>query len=80
VAFIREPALAIWQATKCLAEIHARTEAPSVATIIAEAEMILLGLMLALIHRSDDGEIGFGSTGRKERLAWTHSIIRGDAS
>jgi len=23
VAFIKEPALAIWQATKCLAELHA---------------------------------------------------------
>jgi hypothetical protein len=78
VAFIREPALAIWQATKCLAEIHARTEAPSVSAIIAEAEMILLGLMLALIRRSDVPEIS--STGKKERLAWTHSIIRGDAT
>jgi hypothetical protein len=53
VAFIREPALAIWQATKCLAEIHARTEAPDVSKIIAEAETILLGLMLALVRRSD---------------------------
>jgi len=52
VAFTREPALAIWQATKCLAEIHARTDAPDVSKIIAEAELILLGLMLALIRRS----------------------------
>ena len=53
MAFIREPALAIWQATKCLVEIHARTEAPDVSKIIAEAETILLGLMLALVRRSD---------------------------
>jgi hypothetical protein len=53
VAFTREPALAIWQATKCLAEIHARTETPDVSAIIAEAEIILLGLMLALIRRPD---------------------------
>jgi hypothetical protein len=79
VAFIREPALAIWQATKCLAEIHARTEAPGVATIIAEAEMILIGLMLALIQRSDISGVGFGSIEQKGRLAWTHSIMRGDA-
>ena len=52
MAFTREPALAIWQATKCLAEIHARTDAPDVSKIIAEAELILLGLMLALIRRS----------------------------
>jgi hypothetical protein len=78
VAFIREPALAIWQATKCLAEIHARSEAPSVSAIIAEAEIILLGLMLALIQRSDGPQIGFSSTGQKERLAWTHSIMQGD--
>ena len=52
VAFIKEPALAIWQATKCLTELHARTEAPEVAKIIAEAELILLGLMLALVRRS----------------------------
>jgi hypothetical protein len=53
VAFIREPALAIWQATKCLAEIHARTQAPEISKIIAEAEIILIGLMLALVRRSD---------------------------
>jgi len=39
MAFTREPALAIWQATKCLAEIHARTDAPDVSKIIAEAEL-----------------------------------------
>jgi hypothetical protein len=55
VAFIREPALAIWQATKCLAEIHARTDAPEVSKIVAEAELILLGLMLALVRRSVSG-------------------------
>ena len=53
MARIREPALAIWQATKCLAEIHARTEAPDVSKIIAEAELILLGLVLALVRRSE---------------------------
>jgi hypothetical protein len=53
VAFIREPALAIWQATKCLAEIHARTEAPDISKIIAEAEIILFGLVLALVRRSE---------------------------
>jgi hypothetical protein len=53
VAFTREPALAIWQATKCLAEIHARTDAPEVSTIIAEAETILLGLVMALVRRSE---------------------------
>ena len=53
MASIREPALAIWQATKCLAEIHARTEAPEVSKIIAEAEDILLSLMLTLIRRPD---------------------------
>jgi hypothetical protein len=52
VAFIREPALAIWQATKCLAEVQARTDEPEVSKIIAEAELILLGLMLALVRRS----------------------------
>ena len=79
MAFIREPALAIWQATKCLAEIHARTQAPEISKIVAEAEVILLGLMLALIRRSDISGVGFGSTGRKGRLAWTHSIMQGDA-
>jgi hypothetical protein len=53
VASIREPALAIWQAMKCLSEIHARTDAHDVCQIIAEAEGILLGLMLTLIRRPD---------------------------
>jgi hypothetical protein len=53
VAFIREPALAVWQATKCLAEIHARTDAPDISKIIAEAEIILIGLVLALARRSE---------------------------
>ena len=54
MAFIREPALAIWQATKCLAEINARTDAPDeVSKIIAEAEIILIGLVLALVRRSE---------------------------
>jgi hypothetical protein len=75
VAFIREPALAVWQATKCLAEIHARTDAPDVSNIIAEAEIILLGLMLALIRRADNS----GSpSALANRPAWTHSIIQGD--
>jgi hypothetical protein len=51
VAFIREPALAIWQATKCLAELQARTEAPDVCEIIADAEGVLLDLMLTLMRR-----------------------------
>ena len=54
VASIREPALAIWQATKCLAKIQARTEAPEVSRILAEAESTLLGLMLTLIRRTDN--------------------------
>jgi hypothetical protein len=51
VALIREPALAIWQATKCLAEVQARTDAPDILKILAEAELILFGLVLALVRR-----------------------------
>ena len=50
VAVIRDPALAIWQAMKCLAEVHARTDAPHISNILAEAEIILFGLVLALVR------------------------------
>lgn len=51
MAYIREPALAIWQATKCLADLQARTAAPDVRKILAEAEEILLDVMLTLFRR-----------------------------
>ena len=41
VAFSRDPALAIWQAMKPLAEVGARTDAPDIAKIVTEAEIIL---------------------------------------
>jgi hypothetical protein len=50
VASNRDPALAIWQAMKPLAQVHARTDAPHIAKILAEAEVILFGLVLALIR------------------------------
>jgi hypothetical protein len=43
VAFSRDPALAIWQAMKPLAEVGARTDAPDIAKIVTEAEIILFG-------------------------------------
>ena len=49
----RDPALAIWQAMKPLAEVHARTDAPHIAKILAEAEVILFGLVLALIRHPE---------------------------
>ena len=52
MARIREPALAIWQATKCLAELQVRIAAPDVCKILAEAEQTLLGLMLNLLQRA----------------------------
>jgi hypothetical protein len=53
VASTRDPALAIWQAMKPLAEVHARTDAPHIAKILAEAEVILFGLVLALIRHPE---------------------------
>jgi hypothetical protein len=55
VAFSRDPALAIWQAMKPLAEVGARTDAPDVAKIITEAEIILFGLVRALSRRNKRG-------------------------
>ena len=40
MAFNRDPALAIWQAMKPLAEVGARTDAPDIAKIVTEAEII----------------------------------------
>ena len=51
VAFSRDPALAIWQAMKPLAEVGARTDAPDIAKIVTEAEIILFGLVRALSRR-----------------------------
>jgi hypothetical protein len=56
VAFSRDPALAIWQAMKPLAEVGARTDAPDVAKIITEAEIILFGLVRALSRRLENSE------------------------
>jgi hypothetical protein len=53
VASTKDPALAIWQAMKPLAEVQARTDAPHIAKILAEAEVILFGLVLALIRRPE---------------------------
>jgi len=51
VAFTKDPALAIWQAMQPLAAIHLRTDTPAIAKILAEAETILFGLILALVRR-----------------------------
>jgi hypothetical protein len=51
VAFSRDPALAIWQAMKPLAEVGARTDAPDIAKVVTEAEIILFGLVRALSRR-----------------------------
>ena len=36
-----------------LAQVHARTDAPHIAKILAEAEVILFGLVLALIRHPE---------------------------
>ena len=51
VAFSRDPALAIWQAMKPLAEVGARTDTPDIAKVVTEAEIILFGLVRALSRR-----------------------------
>ena len=51
MAVSRDPALAIWQAMKPLAEVSARTDAPEIAKIVTEAEIILFGLVRALSRR-----------------------------
>jgi hypothetical protein len=56
VAFSRDPALAIWQAMKPLAEVGARTDAPDIAKIVMEAEIILFGLVQALSRRLENSE------------------------
>ena len=56
MAFSRDPALAIWQAMKPLAEVGARTDAPDAAKIITEAEIILFGLVRALSRRLENSE------------------------
>jgi len=53
VAFNRDPALAILQAMKPLAEVGARTDAPDIAKIVTEAEIILFGLVRALSRRQN---------------------------
>ena len=52
VASTRDPVLAIWQAMKPLAEVHV-PDAPHIAKILAEAEVVLFGLVLALIRRPE---------------------------
>ena len=54
MAFSRDPALAIWQAMKPLAEVGARTDAPDIAKIVTEAEIILFGL-------ADPPKLGVGA-------------------
>jgi hypothetical protein len=56
VAFSRDPALAIWQAMKPLAEVGARTDAPDIVKIVTEAEIILFGLVRALSRRREISE------------------------
>ena len=56
MAFNRDPALAIWQAMKPLAEVGARTDAPDIAKIVTEAEIILFGLVRALSRRRQNTE------------------------
>ena len=56
MAFNRDPALAIWQAMKPLAEVGARTDAPDIAKIVTEAEIILFGLVRALSRRQQNTE------------------------
>jgi hypothetical protein len=51
VAFSKDPVLALWQAMKRLDEVNARTDSADISKILAEAEMILFGLVLALIKR-----------------------------
>jgi hypothetical protein len=64
VAFTKDPALAIWQAMQPLAAIHMRTDTPAIAKILAEAETILFGLVLALVRRPELAEstLASGST------------------
>jgi hypothetical protein len=50
----KDPALAIWQAMKPLAEVGARTDAPDVVKIVTEAEIILFGLVRALFRRQEN--------------------------
>jgi len=56
VAFSGDPVLAVWQAMKPLAEIGARTDAPDIAKIVTEAEIILFGLVRALSRRLENSE------------------------
>jgi hypothetical protein len=65
VAFSRDPALAIWQAMKPLAEVGARTDAPDIAKIVTEAEIILFGLVRAFISTTTK----YGIDSRHSRLA-----------
>ena len=56
VAFSGDPVLAVWQAMKPLAEIGARTDAPDIAKIVTEAEIILFGLVRDLSRRLENSE------------------------
>jgi hypothetical protein len=70
VAFNRDPALAVWQAMKPLAEIGARTDASDIAKIVTEAEIILFGLVRALSRRQENS----GST--PDIAVWRTEPIR----
>jgi hypothetical protein len=56
VEFTREPVLAIWQAMKPLAEVQLRPDAPDISRMLAEAEAVLFGIVLALVRRAKNGE------------------------
>jgi hypothetical protein len=44
----RDPVLTVWQAMNLLDEVHVQSDFPATSRILAEAEIALLNLVLAL--------------------------------
>ena len=54
VAFSKDPVLAIWQAMKPLADVQMRLDAPDISRMLAEADAVLFGIVLALVRRGEN--------------------------
>jgi hypothetical protein len=57
VALTRDPVLTVWQAMNLLHKVHVQPDLPEISNILAEAEITLFALVLALAKYEKTGLI-----------------------
>ena len=54
MAYAKDPVVIVWEAMNLLTEVDILSEQPEISKISADAEMILIRLIIELMQRSDN--------------------------